>query len=1419
LRPIPVGGLLPGSGTQGAVVAQQVVTNDGVVSTNYITNNYAVVVQGQLKQFTARAVDELNSNLTGGAGSNLNNLVHGWAEDYATNNYSNPTNAYAPYNPRDFTVMTAGQLKYVGNMVWTRLVAGGYTNALPAWLDTNSTDTQLANLGQLKQVFNFDLSTMVPATITSLTASDSNPGEIDLSWTLPAVNDGTSIIIQQSTDGGTTWATVATLTDPDLTSYAVTGLSGSSSYTFQVALQNNAGTSTYTSSGTALSPVPAAPASPTALTGSFDASGNMNLTWTASTGATSYLVERETLSTGTWSSLGTPTGAAYQDPGYGAGGYHYRVSAINSIGTSAPSTEFPHSRYAVIDLGANNIPSSLNNHGDVVGNNTNSNQPFIWHGGALTNLSTTPASPLNFPVSYLLTDTITSLQVSIETNYVYTQTFTPSSTVVNDINDSGAIVGTQYQEFSDQNDPNLVANENSFEAYANEIGGGISGTVSGQEPPFDLTMATYWSSGSAPPTFLFDTFTSQLQTGEVALDGPLVSWVSDPTDISNVNSMEGGFGGFSFGGNWWSSPSDIANDYPTVSGSSYTDVECMNRNGDVILDWQFPASVSPTRQGLLLQGQATPTLLPDNSGYFFQPVVAFNDAAPYIYIYGQSANPAWYLDSGLIYDSSNGQTVEIGSGPYSISTPTDPTKVQVISQGNISFLGTTSSVAQLMEKSVPSGGGTPAWNTYELNLSDLLPPSTGWQMNSAAKINNGGAIVGTATYSGSNTNIAAGSHGVLLIPLDLVVQTGTATGQYEHIDSAPLFPADSGVGIGPPADDTNPKGISITLAADLTTSAVGSMTATIGGPNGNFSGTLTETAANSGVFVDSGNTVTVTLPVGTATSPTQMDVLNATITSSSLGYNNATFSLVESDVDSLYFSSPVAYAEIVFGAAYNSSVINSARVTINLENCYADGTESSSGTLSYNMSETSAGSKVFVDSASGLTVTLTNFSGTTSGSVNSMVATFSSGILGSASLASTLMNTTTNSLDFTSFATTGDSVSSSQGSDATPDNPATTGDGVFYVRMKGMSGPITLTLQTDVGASQQVTLNSDPNNPGTIISGPLLIVPQNTDANTSTYSGIQVFSTAGNSPTLQSNAGTPGLKISGSGNLNLTEENAPILGGMFLGRSVDAATKKAILASLAGTSYVNNYNTELSSIFNTVSLPFRLHGKYLLDFIVGHDFFLNSVLPNYHILYLTSHGASTPPGVFYPGKPPLIPYQGISLGDGTYVYAPDVANSLRQYANAGKNVYSLVYLDECSSCDVGAASVNAAGIMPSGVTPPSEPGLVGGNYTDQSVALYQAFNCKTYVGWNQTVGALKGVLAGPMFFTKLTSSSPTIPRPTVADAIGAVNDPNSGVNTLLPSGYQIDGHPDTAQLSFQGDNTLTAKQIANNPTANFSGTN
>jgi hypothetical protein len=129
------------------------------------------------------------------------------------------------------------------------------------------------------------------------------------------------------------------------------------------------------------------------------------------------------------------------------------------------------------------------------------------------------------------------------------------------------------------------------------------------------------------------------------------------------------------------------------------------------------------------------------------------------------------------------------------------------------------------------------------------------------------------------------------------------------------------------------------------------------------------------VFQDSGSTVTVTLPVGTTTSSTAVDTLTVAVNSSSLGYSNAKISLVESDVDSLYFYSPITSAEIIFISTYNPAVVNSAQVNISSEYDYADGRISSIDPISVTMTETSAGSGTFVDSVSGLTVSMTNFTG------------------------------------------------------------------------------------------------------------------------------------------------------------------------------------------------------------------------------------------------------------------------------------------------------------------------------------------------------------------------------------------------------------------------------------------------------------
>jgi hypothetical protein len=61
-------------GTPSAVMAEQVVTNAGIVTTNYVPNGDAAVTESQIKQFTARAVDDFNYEEPLGAGTNLNYL-------------------------------------------------------------------------------------------------------------------------------------------------------------------------------------------------------------------------------------------------------------------------------------------------------------------------------------------------------------------------------------------------------------------------------------------------------------------------------------------------------------------------------------------------------------------------------------------------------------------------------------------------------------------------------------------------------------------------------------------------------------------------------------------------------------------------------------------------------------------------------------------------------------------------------------------------------------------------------------------------------------------------------------------------------------------------------------------------------------------------------------------------------------------------------------------------------------------------------------------------------------------------------------------------------------------------------------------------------------------------------------------------
>jgi hypothetical protein len=83
--------------------------------------------------------------------------------------------------------------------------------------------------------------------------------------------------------------------------------------------------------------VPAAPTGLTATAGNHQVA----LSWTASTGATSYSVYRGTAAGGeSGTAIGTVTTTSYTDTGLTNGTtYYYKVAAVNASGTSAKSNE------------------------------------------------------------------------------------------------------------------------------------------------------------------------------------------------------------------------------------------------------------------------------------------------------------------------------------------------------------------------------------------------------------------------------------------------------------------------------------------------------------------------------------------------------------------------------------------------------------------------------------------------------------------------------------------------------------------------------------------------------------------------------------------------------------------------------------------------------------------------------------------------------------------------------------------------------------------------------------------------------------------------------------------------------------------------------------------------------------------------
>lgn len=136
--------------------------------------------------------------------------------------------------------------------------------------------------------------------------------------------------------------------------FAVTANAGG-----QIVVQYTSVTDNALVSGIEILNSPTVPAVPTGLSATAISSSRIDLTWAASSDATSYNVKRSTTSGGPYTTIATGvTGTSYSDTGLSASTtYYYVVSAVNSVGESANSAQAGATTQSV--AAAPNAPSSL----------------------------------------------------------------------------------------------------------------------------------------------------------------------------------------------------------------------------------------------------------------------------------------------------------------------------------------------------------------------------------------------------------------------------------------------------------------------------------------------------------------------------------------------------------------------------------------------------------------------------------------------------------------------------------------------------------------------------------------------------------------------------------------------------------------------------------------------------------------------------------------------------------------------------------------------------------------------------------------------------------------------------------------------------------------------------------------------------
>ena len=226
---------------------------------------------------------------------------------------------------------TAGSETFLANAANPPYTDTGLTNGTTYYYKVAAVNGS-ATSGQSTEV-NATPQIPLPGVPSGLSATASN-AQVALTWTASAYAASYDVYRSTTTGGEGTTPIKTGLTS---TAFTDTGLTNGTKYFYTVSAVNATGTSAQSSEINATpTGVPAAPV----LTLNTTGNGQISLSWTSSTGATSYNVNRSTAS-GAETPIATGlTVTTYTNTGLTNGTkYYYTVTAVNSAGTSAPSNE------------------------------------------------------------------------------------------------------------------------------------------------------------------------------------------------------------------------------------------------------------------------------------------------------------------------------------------------------------------------------------------------------------------------------------------------------------------------------------------------------------------------------------------------------------------------------------------------------------------------------------------------------------------------------------------------------------------------------------------------------------------------------------------------------------------------------------------------------------------------------------------------------------------------------------------------------------------------------------------------------------------------------------------------------------------------------------------------------------------------